>query len=302
MATALLIDTVGRDVSTITDPLNYTTPESMISDWNNYVTETRAVPSNPSHSIPDFASSVDIKSVTLPYPRVELWGRQLNIQSIVSGGTLVLTTSEQIPDDTPIQTTMGKWGEYGLTTEVTYYVVNSAPGTFDLSLSIGGAPIGLADAANIGLTLTIVTPDVLAQVQKARDMYSSPHLVLKFCVKGESDDNRVRYLTSDVQNIRPYQFVLEKLGTDLDERTGMPVWVRFRALFDQVLRWGLKKPIIISFATIRGIPIDVFAENPRKFPVDEATAMDWKRSIIVAVVIPYARDAKYTNHFADIRE
>lgn len=298
MATTLLLDTVGRDVEAVKDPLNYLTPEGWISSWNPNTTEVRAIPDKPSHSIPDFASNIEIRSITLPYPRVELWGVLIHITGVVGGQLL---TSDPPPDGTEVMTTAGKWGDYGILPGATYYVVNSAPGTFQVSLAPAGVPEVLVDAAAVGLTLTIVTEEVLKQVEKAKGMYSSPHLLMRLSVHTESDNNRIRHYQSGQQSIGKYQFVLEKLGNDVDEITFTPMWVRFRALQDQVLRWNLRKPVHVGFATIKGIPVDVYKED-LKFPRDEEVSREWRRSIIVCTVIPYAREAKYSNHFADIRE
>lgn len=298
MATPLLLDTVGRDVEIVPDPLNYLTPAGWIQGWNGNATEVRAIPANPSHSVPDFASNVDVRSITLPYPRVELWGTLVHIESIV-GGQLI--TSNPPEDGTEVMTTAGKWREYGIEADVTYYVVNTTALSFQVSLAPAGVPEALVDVDAPGLTLTIVTSEVLAQLIKARSMYSSPHLIMRLSVHTESDNNRIRHYQSAEQSIGKYQFVLEKLNSDVDEVTFTPTWIRFRALHDQVLRWNLKMPIHVGFATIKGIPVDVYKED-KAFAKDEGVSREWRRSIIVFTVTPYAREAKYTNHFADIRE
>jgi hypothetical protein len=299
MATTLLLDTVGRDVTVVKDPLNYLTPVGLIDGWTANTTEVRAIPADPSHSVPDFASSVEVREVTLPYPRVELWGAIIDVVDIAAN---VISTDDPVPPDgTVIMTSAGKWGDYGISPNVTYYVVGSGVGVFSLSLIPAGPPEVLVDSSDVDLTLTIVTPEVLEQLKKAKTMYSTPHIVMRLSVHSESDNNRIRHYQTSQQTIGKYQFVLERSNTDVDEVTFTPTWIRYRALQDQVLRWNLKKPIHIGFATIKGTPIDVYCEDKR-FPTYEDHAREWKRSIIVATVIPYAREAKFSNHFTDIRE
>jgi hypothetical protein len=293
MSTYVDLDSVWRDRSCYTDPCNYQLTPNQVSTWNRSTREVVPLPQNPNNRPLDFVNSVHVIGASLPYPRIELYAKNfVTVESITSN---TLSTTQTVANDQILMTSSpGYANTIGILRNVEYHVVNAAPGTFQLSLTEGGAAISLTDSTGTNIVFAQINPsdyvDIIALLQNAVQLVSYPRVYLDFY---SLQYKSIRLLNTNNGVLPDAKFVLGIDRIQYDDKL-TPIWIHYKSHGEQVYRYKRDDPVIIRFMSRDGSTIPFFDEPDLTVPTNPI-----KQSLVTLNVTPYVRDASFVNQNVD---
>jgi len=296
------IDSVLRDRQAWPDPLNYDLDAKQTESWSEAVKETKAVPSDRRKNPIDFASTVQVLNVFLPYPKPELFGVLITTESIDGASNLVFPDPPGVDDNDRVWTSSSFGVPYGVQPDVPFYVVNAVGNQFQISTTLGGLAIPLTPATVLELRMVIFTPETQEKYEESKVLLTSPVLYMGLKCIGLEDDGNIRCING-VHRIPTH--LLFRGGVTPDP-FGAPGFLEFYSKSEQTQRWYLNKPLRIMFETRGSAGAFGFAGNQQPLTIFKETQTDlenevdrYRQSIIDFIVTPFIRDATYSNHFLE---
>ena len=188
-----------RDRTANTNPCDYEISAKQVSEWNNYVRDVKSLPQNANIRPPNFASSIEVINVVLPYPRIELYALSSIIVDSITGATTftTLTPHGLALNDIVMTSAIFYNTNSGVKTNFQYYVVNvPTPTTFQLSSSSGGLPLAFTNGSNLNMLLAVITPteytSVIAALNLGLTLIDMPFIYIDFHCKLYNDKNAIR--------------------------------------------------------------------------------------------------------------
>lgn len=297
MSQYLELDSLQRDRETYPNPLDYKLLPKNVDTWTSEARDVNALPPNPNQRPLDFTSSLNVICVTLPYPRIELFTIDfLTVTSILANvftfdnivpSTLVLANGDVL------MTSATFFSSLGISAGVQYYVINVTPGTFQLSLTPGGAPIVVTNASGLNLVFAILPvadyAEIIAELTNAQVLLNLPRIYLDFHSNTYKDTRMVRTINSANPDAK---FVLVQDRIQFSA-TGQPMWIHYKSM-QQTMRFRKDDIMIIRFMDRNGHTLDFFTEDDLDVLINPQ-----KQSLILVEVIPYLRDNAFSNHNTD---
>jgi len=293
MSVTYFIDSVERDRQQYPDPLNYTLDASQVLTWPRSTKEIKSIPSSHAKNPLDFASTVHLLSVQIPFPRPELYGDIITATSIGAANELVFPDPHGLAAGDRIWTSSNNGAPYGVPVDLPLYVVGPVtPTTFSISTSLGGVPLAIGPATTLSLEFVIYTTAVQVLYEDSRVVLTSPVLLFKIRCVTYKDNRNIRCLNGTHGNSTHILF----RGGVTQGTSGAPAFIEWIAKAEQTQRWKLDDVIQFEFETRDGRVLDVFKESPD----DQLKEKDpTRQSIISFIVTPFVRDGSFSNHFID---
>lgn len=285
MSNPMELDSYFRDRTNYPNPCEYKLNASEVSGWFRKSRTVRATAQNPANSPLDFIKTVNVNSLTLPYPRVELYTPIATIVTTI--GNPVANTLYATNTFVNGNTIQVRFPQSGLTYGIVYYVINATPNDFQVSLTPGGAAVVLTAETLISLPVYLVTPEIVTTLNNARELVRAPRVYLDFHCSFYNDRNLVTTINS-VHPTARFAFVQDRI--QFDEEL-VPVWIHYKSLMEQTLRVQLDDTIEIR----------IFGRNDTTIPyfVDDLSGISpdpYKQTIIDLVITPFIRSAEFDNH------
>lgn len=302
MATYNDLDSVWRDRQAYTNPLNYQITPEQVATWTKVARTVRALPQNANLRPLDFVAAITVISVTLPYPRVELFANKfVEVNNITAGNilnTLVnhnLTVGEVIITSSP-----GYTASNGITRNVEYHVVSTPSATsFQLSLLPGGVVQNFTTGTGLDVTFAVLGDpliptsdyvDVTTKTKDAVQLLEFPRIYLDMHTLRYNDPRCIQTIGGILADAK-FVFGIDKVQyTDKLQ----PIWIHYKSHGEQVIRFKRDEPISIRFMTRDGTTIPFFDEPDITVPTNPS-----KQSLITFSNTPYLRDNDYSNHVTD---
>ncbi len=300
MATYIDLDSVWRDRQTYVNPCEYELTPNQIATWTKSVREVRALPQNANERPLDFVSALNVNSVTLPYPRIEIYApRLIIIDSILAGVVTTVDEHDLTTNDILMTSSPGFAVSSGIQRNVEYHVTVVSATTFQLALTQGGAALSLVNGSGINLEMAVIdapgAPDsnystVMTAWEAGLQLVKFPRIYLDFHSKRFNDTRFLKTIDGVLADAR---FVLYTDRAQFDD-TLTPVWLHYKASGEQVMRFKKDDIIVIRVMSRDGTTIPFFTESD----LTVATNPD-KQTMITVCVTPYLRDAVFANHLTE---
>lgn len=293
MSITLSLDSAERDRTLQRDPLNYVLLPKQVEGWSKAPKDIKAVHSDMKKNPVDYASTINLTGVYIPYPKPELFGDLVYATSIDAASNLVFANGTgTIGNNTVIWTSSSVGAPYGVPVDIPLYVINFAVNQFQISTSLGGPPIGLTAATMINLRFVIYTPEVQAAYEQSKIVLATPILYLILRCDQYKDNNNVRSINNGHSQVT---HILQRGGMTPDDY-GSPGFLEWHCRSEQTERWALDLPLKVGFQTRSGDDVTFFTETDASLmkPLDP-----YRQSIITFIVTPFIRDATYANHFLE---
>jgi len=294
MATFIDLDSVWRERQTYPNPCDYQLLPSQIASWPRAGRDVNSLPKNPNERPHDFVTSINMLTVTLPYPRIELYAKSSVIIDSILANVVTTVDPHGLVDGDIIMTSAAFYRHYGLDRNVEYHVINSTPTTFQLSLTPAGAAITLTNGTGINLVAAVISAadyaEVIAANNVARQLVDFPRLYIDFRSKLYNDTRCLRTING---NLPDAKFVLGIDRIQIND-VGMPIWLHYKVTPEQVIRFKRDDCMIVRIMTRDGTTIPFFTEPDLMVPTNPL-----KQTLLTVEVTPYDRDASFTNHSVD---
>lgn len=293
MSITYSLDSAERDRTLQKDPLNYTLVAKQVAGWSKSPKDIKAVHSDSKKNPVDYASTVNLTGVYIPYPKPELFGELVYATSIDGGSNLIFANGTgTIGNGTVIWTSSSVGAPYGVPVDIPLYVINFVGNQFQISTSLGGPPIGLTAATSIDLRFVIYDAATQAAFEQSKIVLATPILYLILRCEFYKDNNNVRSINNGHSEVT---HILQRGGTTPDDY-GSPGFLEWHCRAEQTERWGLDQAIKIGFQTRNGTDVTFFSETEESLqkPLDP-----YRQSILTFIVTPFIRDATYANHFLE---
>jgi hypothetical protein len=290
-------DSVWRDRQQYPNPMDYQLTAKDIETWTRSGRTVRSVPQNPNERPLDFASSIEIRAASLPYPRIELFATEsVVVDSVDTTATLFsvdptgLAVGDVVMTSTP-------FGLSGINRNVQYWVIATpTPTSFQVSLTQGGPQYTqlVVGGPGLNIELSIIPPadydTIMAQLNEALLLLTYPRIYLDFHCNTYKDAYLIRTAGGRLADSK---FILFQERIQLDDRQ-TPVWIHYICRFEQVMRFKRDDVIALRFFTRGGSTIEFFNEPNLDVPTNPL-----KQSILTFEIKPYLRDAAFVHHSAD---
>lgn len=297
MSQYIELDSLQRDRETYPNPLAYELLPKNVDTWVSASRDVTALPSNPNQRPLDFVSSLNVLSVTLPYPRVELFTTDfVTVASILANVFTFVAIPP--PGHTPVNgdvlmTSATFFASLGIQAGVQYYVVNATPTTFQLALTPGGAPIVVSDSTAPNLIFAILTPSdyagIIAELTTAQILLMLPRIYLDFHSNTYKDTRMIRTING-VNSDAKFVLIQDRIQFSA---VGQPMWIQYKSM-QQTMRFKKDDQMTITFTDRNGHVLDFFTEDDLDVLINPQ-----KQSLITIEVIPYLRDNAFSNHNTD---
>jgi len=292
MSVTYYIDSIERDREQYPDPLNWDLVASQVKTWTPAPKEIKAIPTSHKKNPVDFASTLQILRVDIPYPKPELFGNVEIATSIDALNNIIFPSPHGYADGDRVWTSSGNGGPYGIPSDVPLYVINSTPNTIQISTSSGGSAIPLTPVTSFSIGFVLYTATVQAAYEDAKIVLYTPVLFLTIRIINTKDNRNIRCINGQHSEATHLLF----RGGVTQGPDGTPAFLEWYAKAEQTLRWRLDDPFEIRFETRDGKPLDVFKETK----ADQLKLVDPQRQMLISfIVTPFVRDATYSNHFLE---
>lgn len=302
MATHYDLDAIWRDRQSYTNPLNYQLLPDQVATWPRSARSVRALPQNANLRPLDFVAAISIISVTLPYPRVELFANNLiEVSSITTGSVLNTLLNHAITiGQVLITSSPGYTSTNGISRNVEYHVVATpTPTSFQVSLVAGGAVQNFTLGSGLDLIFAALGDplisssdyeEVTSKTKDALQLLGFPRIYLDIHTLRFNDPRCIQTVGGILADAK---FVL---GIDKVQYTDklQPIWIHYKSHGEQVMRFKRDDPLSIRFMTRDGTTIPFFDEPDITIPTNPS-----KQSLITFSNTPYIRDNDYANHMTE---
>lgn len=300
MSTFIDLDSVWRDRQAYPNPCDYQLTPGQVDTWVRSAREVRALPQNANERPLDFATSINIISVTLPFPRIELYAPKLVTATDILAGVVTsaephgLTTGDIVMTSSPGYATSS-----GILRNVEYHVTVLSSTTFNVSLTAGGAVLPLVNGTGIGLELAVIDDplalnsnytEVIAAWSAGLQLLEFPRIYLDFY---SHRYNGTCFLRTIGGVLADAKFVLTIDRTQFDDNL-TPKWLHYKSCGEQVMRFKRDDPIVIRLMSRDGTTLPFFIETDLAIPTNPD-----KQTMITVNCTPYLRDAVFNNHMVD---
>ena len=305
MSTYYDLDSQWRDRSAYPNPCDYQITSEQVNTWPIQPRDVRAIPQNANERPLNFMTTVDVKTATLPVPRIELYAPNLITINKASGGPG--WTVETLPDPDVVladgdmlMTSSPGWAtSNGIVRNTPYYISGLAgtPATgYTFTLHLVYAPLSPAIQVAAGTFLQLImghTPAadaaiVMLTLETAQSLINFPRIYLDIHSRRYHDN---RYLKTIGGVLSDARYVLIQDRIQFDDNL-QPLWIHYRGTGEQTMRFESNGPLVIRFMTRDGTTIPFFNE-----PIANGEVTNpYKQSMITINTTPFVRDASYTHH------
>jgi hypothetical protein len=300
MSTYIDLDSVWRDRQTYPNSCDYQLTPKQVETWVKAVREVRALPQNANERPLDYASSIHLVNVVLPYPRIELFAPKLIIVDSIVGGVLdtviphLLTSGDIVMTSSP-----GYASSSGIQRNVEYHAIVLSATTLSLELSPGSGALALINGTGLGLEMAVIDDpavpgsnyvSVTTKWSSALQLLNFPKIYLDFHSHRYNDPRMFKTINGVLADAK---FMLTVDRTQFDD-TLTPKWIHYKSSGEQVMRFKRDDPMIVRFMTRDGTTIPFFMEDD----LGVATNPDLQ-TMMTIMVTPYLRDAVYANHMVE---
>lgn len=293
MSITYYIDSAERDRQRYPDPLNWVLDSSQVASWSNSPKEIKSVPSSHKRNPVDFASTVQILRVDIPYPKPELYGETKIATSIDAANNLIFPDPHGYVVGDRLWTSSSNGGPYGVPSDMPLYVVGTTAATIQISTYSGGVAIPLTPVTAFALGFVLYTPDVQVQYEEAKIVLITPVLFLILRNIDTKDNRNIRCING--RHSEPTHILFR--GGVTQGADGAPAFLEWYSKAEQTLRWKLNSPFEIGIETRDGNRLEVFRETKE----DQKKIFDptQRQMLLSFIVTPFIRDATYSNHFLE---
>jgi len=297
MSVFIDLDSVWRDREQFPNPLDYTLTAKDVETWTSSGRTVRAMPQNPNERPLDFASSIEVRAATLPYPRIELFAEESLVVDSIDGTSTLFTVDPSGLSVDDVVMTSTPFGVNGINRNTQYWVVSvPGPNSFQVSLTQAGPVYTgfVPGGPGLFINMSIIPPAdydrIMAALNKALQLLSYPRIYIDFHSTSYKDAYLIRAAGGRVADAK---FILFQERIQLDDRQ-TPLWIHYVCRFEQVMRFRRNDTVSIRFFTRDGSTIDCYDEGDLEVPI-----FPQRQSLITFEVKPYLRDAAFVHHAAD---
>lgn len=295
MSSFIELDSFWRDRSAYRSPFNYEVTPDQIYTWNKFSRETRNLPTTPCKRSTEFVATVNVKVLTIPYPRAELFGDTHFASLIDAAGGISINPLITVAAGDIVEA-MDTNGDIIRGTQ--YEISAVVPLTSFTLIRIGGGALTTISQSynntNNMLRFIIVRSvtnniDILNELESAREILKMPRLYIDFHCRRYNDTD---YVNSNGRFLRNIKFVaiFDKFQCDENLR---PVWIHYKCDMEQTFRFLRNDPVVLTISGRDGNPISEFIETNNNI------VNPLKQTMITFCITPYTRDGDYTNHSDD---
>ncbi len=288
MATYIDLDSVWRDRQSYSNPLNYQLTADQISSWTRNPKEVRSPHAVSERSV-GVPSTVMVKNVTLPYPRVELFAPRSIYITSTDVGTLTTTDPHLLAVDDVVSTSSPIFTDINIYPNIDYYVVATPDAyTFTISTQLGGTTVVFPIHTTIGISLSVLPIASFSVIKdklfEAVQLLSFPRIYLDVHCLHQNDPRAIRTIGGILSDAK-YVLVQDKILLD---KSLTPIWITYVTQGDQIMRFKRDEILNITFLTRSGVIIDFFDEKDLTIVTNPMV-----QSLITLRVTPYDRDGHY---------
>lgn len=296
MSVSYLLDSALRDRQACPDPLNYKLNPSQVETWSRSGKNLKAKDASSTKRVTDFAHTVNVLSMSMPYPKPELFGPLLATTSIDGAGNLIFATPPNLVVGDIIWTSSSNGAPFGVPVDTQLYVVAlSGPTGIQFSSYAGGPALPLSPATSLIMNFVLYSPTVAEKYAESKILLTSPILFLILRCENRKDNRGIRCI--DGTHSEATHILQRSDMTPAPD--GTPGFLNFHCRAEQTCRWSLDEPIEIGVESRDGQLITVFKEtiDQQKQDLDP-----YRQTIIHFIVTPFIMDATYSNQFVEVYE
>lgn len=307
MSNPIHLDSLFRDRKTHPNPFNYELSAQQVVTWIASSRSVRAFPQTTVQRPLEFVDSVDLKLLTIPYPRIELFATI--VFTIV--GTVTPTAStvylQSITSPPPFNYTlvagdyvMVRYDSNGMKANTVYRVTNIVGNTIQLIPNGGGAVITLTSEGNMNLPMYLVGLNAsglgaeYAAYQTALVILQFPTLFVDMHCKTYTD---IRLINAIDGNHSTARFVVYPDRVQYDERN-VPIWIHMKSMYEQVFRFKHNDPLVFQITSRNDEIVTVFTDTggdaTPPLPADVL-----KQCLANFDIKPFQRDGSFANHMSE---
>lgn len=292
MATYIDLDSIWRDRAAYPNPCAYELTPNQIETWSRSTRETRPLPANPNERPLDFVNSVSLITLTLPYPRIEIYAtRTISVDSILANTLTTLDPHNLVVGDILMTSSPGYSSSTGILRNVEYHVISTAtPTTFQISLVSAGPALALTDGTSLDMLLAVLTAadydTVIGNLDDAIKLVTFPRLYVDFHSRKYPD---TRMINTNGGRLADAKFVIGIDRVQLDDKL-TPTWIHYKSHGEQVFRFKRDDPVVLNIFTRDGTTINFFNEGDLSIPTNPM-----KQSLATFMIIPFVKDARFIN-------
>ena len=296
MSTFIDLDSVWRDRSAYPNPCDYGLTPDQISTWCRSTREVRPLPSGPNERPLDFVNSISLISLTLPYPRIEIFAtRTIIVDSIDTNTLATVDPHGLVVGDIVMTSSPGFASSSGILRNVEYHVISTAtPTTFQVSLLPAGVAVNLINGTGLNLTLAVLTAatydDVIGALDNGVRLVTFPRLYIDFHSLRYND---TKLINTNGGRLADAKFVVGIDRVQLDDNL-TPTWIHYRSHGEQVYRFKRDDPVILRIFTRDGTTVDFFSEPDLSVMTNPA-----KQSMLTFNIVPFIKDGRFVNQGLD---
>lgn len=292
MATYIDLDSIWRDRAAYPNPCNYELTPNQIETWSRSTRETRPLPANPNERPLDFVNSISLITLTLPYPRIEIFANQAILVNSVNTNTLTtLDPHNLVVGDIVMTSSPGYANTTGILRNVEYHVISTAtPTTFQISLVPAGPAVSLTNGTGLDMTLAVISAadyaTVIGNLDDAINIVTFPRLYVDFHSRKYPD---TRMINTNGGRLSDAKFVIGIDRVQLDDKL-TPTWIHYKSHGEQTFRFKRDDPVVFNIVTRDGTTINFFNEGDLGIPTNPM-----KQSLVTFMIIPFVKDARFIN-------
>ncbi len=278
-------------------PCSYELTPAQIETWVKSAREVRPLPQNANERPLAFVTSINVISVTLPYPRIELFALSLIEAASILANVVTTTADHNLATNDIVMTSSPGFAiSSGIQRNVEYHVTVLSPTTFSLSLTPGGAVVNLVNGTGIGLELAVIEDpaapnstygEIIAKWTAAIQLLNFPRIYMDFHCRRYND---TRFLRTIGGVLADAKFVLHIDRTQFDDNL-KPVWLHYKSSPEQVMRFKSDDVVAIRFMTRDGSTLPFFDEKDLSIPTNPDM-----QTMVTLNCTPYLRDAVFSDH------
>lgn len=294
MSTFFDFDSIWRDRDQYPNPCEYWLTAEQVAVWESASREVRANPEAVNSRPMGFVTSIQVENVVLPYPRIEIYAKNLITVDNIGGNILNTIANHNLAINDIVMTSASIFTSKGILHNVEYHVVAvPTPTSFQVSLTQGGPVSVLVDGTGLNMVMGVITPaeyvEVIGLLEQGKELTALPKIYLKIVSHTYNDANMIR----SAKNVLDAAFALTHDKTQYDAYN-RPVWLLYKSSGEQVIRFKLNDTMLIRFSSRANTVLPFFIENDKDMPTDQD-----KQTLITIKTTPYIRDGDFTHHLSN---
>lgn len=291
MPNVIDLDSLYRDRVQYPNPCDYTILPSQMNEW---VRSTRSYDTNVDQTL---LHTVSVDTLTLPYPRIELFADTIVDVHLADNGTATFTSTGHPLADGDIVEALDNVSPF--TRGHRYQVFGVAGNDFQLS-EVGNGGTGIITPTNRDFDGTVhnrlrfalvksLSVDIRSALDNAMALLRLPKIYVNISI--ENSTMRDQDTLASIENHHRNDKFVMRLDVVQNDEDGQGLWLHYISTIPQMFRFKIGEPLRIQISDRRGVAIDVFNDSATSTTYPDPL----KQTTLTFRITPLIQDNAYYN-------